>query len=272
MNRRCSNYLITMPTIFIRALVEQRKSLHCIEVKSILHGEIKGQGSKPGIATEVLTHNGISTRSVNIHFPHGVIGDKLLVREAWSWRVYNAKGDIEITYAADGEKAVFRKKDFDGIWTPPKVSRSFMSPVSMPAWATRFILDINSIEVKLLSEICDAEADSMGVESYYSETDGKWHYKDYFNLDSKLAQTITPQPITASQSLMSHYLSTKNARNKPYNSCPHMWLIGFETIRLSPGTFNTYHHSSIIPQIKPMDVAPVKVSRTPRTKKALETV
>ena len=262
MKRSCSNYLITMPTIFIKALVEQRKTLHFMDIKSILRGEIIGQGAKPEIAIEILTRNGIRTPALDVHFPHGVIGDKLLVREAWSCRQYNTKGDVEITYVTDGEKAVFRKKDFGDNWVMPKTIKSSMSPISMPAWATRFVLDISSIEVKRLSEINDTEADAIGVESFYSESDGKWHYKNYLRSNKEEEITIEAKPLSASESLNGYYLASKSAKNRNFNSCPQLWLIGFTPIRLPAGTFNTVLTSPAQMISSLLDVNAKKLNRT----------
>ncbi len=95
-------------------------------------------------------------RAGKIHYqggfrcPYGVPGDRLWVRE--TFRVEdgcsNESGRNGVHYRADDEPG-------DQRWT---------SPIYMPRWASRLILELTEVRVQRLQEISEADAKAEGVE------------------------------------------------------------------------------------------------------------
>jgi hypothetical protein len=80
-----------------------------------------------------------------IRCPHGLPGDRLWVREAWS-------GDKHrVDYRADGES---RHDRMVGGWRPS---------IHMPRWASRITLEVTGVRVERLQDISEADAKAEGV-------------------------------------------------------------------------------------------------------------
>lgn len=81
--------------------------------------------------------------------PFGRVGDRLWVRETFSYRDYGTVNEPalsdEIWYWADGNPSY-------GNWTRPKPC------IHMPAWASRITLEVMGVRVERLQEISNADA------------------------------------------------------------------------------------------------------------------
>jgi hypothetical protein len=106
-----------------------------------------------------------------IHCPYGEIGDRLWLREAWSYYEHETLFDC-IRYKADG---YCRKPDFarmteeqcgafemhcDGCGC---ADHRWRSPIHMPRWASRITLEIAGLRVERLQDISEEDAQAEGV-------------------------------------------------------------------------------------------------------------
>jgi hypothetical protein len=118
--------------------------------------------------------------------PHGVVGDRLWVREGWQTGAkldsLNAteiaakclaagypKPGAPIRYGADGAVTLWGDNDpVDfGAWGRKRSSRF------MPRWATRLTLQITGLRVERLQEISEADVLAEGIELVSSNCDGE---------------------------------------------------------------------------------------------------
>ena len=122
-------------------------------------------------------------RVVTLKKLKAAIGDRLWVRETWRpFSIDLAPWDIEVAYAADGERRIIKDGEFgDNDWTMPKAAdRGNVSPLFMPRWASRLTLAVTDARVERLQDISEADAIAEGVERapahdgwWKSQTDGK---------------------------------------------------------------------------------------------------
>lgn len=108
--------------------------------------------------------------------PYGKVGDRLWVRESWSYYEDTTLFDC-IRYRADN---AVRKPEFDKF---PDVSENtwhtfemrcdgvgcadhkWRSPIHMPRWASRITLEVTEVRVQRLQDISEADAIAEGVGS-----------------------------------------------------------------------------------------------------------
>ena len=81
--------------------------------------------------------------------PHGRIGDRLWVSEAWA-RTHVAQAMAEWIVYREGDN----RTDYGGPWKPS---------IHMPRWASRILLEIVSVRVERLQDISEADARAEGV-------------------------------------------------------------------------------------------------------------
>jgi hypothetical protein len=105
--------------------------------------------------------------------PYGRKRDRLWVKESWRPRIaHGCAGNtcdcasVSVQYASDKEDRFFADRDVPDEWTMPKsASRGFVSPLYMPRWASRILLEMDDIRVERVQEIADADAIAEGVET-----------------------------------------------------------------------------------------------------------
>jgi hypothetical protein len=105
----------------------------------------------------------------HIACPYGKPGDRLWVRETW----HGGNGSSGqpapgyVSYRADGEMMEFFRKK----------GNRWRSPIHMPRWASRIILEVESVRVERLQDITSDDALAEGVDtnpdSYIATIDGK---------------------------------------------------------------------------------------------------
>lgn len=95
-----------------------------------------------------------------VHSPYGVPGDRLWVRESFSYWHGLCSADVgePVHYWADGSPE-------DGDWTRPKPS------IHMPRWASRLTLEVTGVRVERLQLITEGDATAEGFTSTPAE---KW--------------------------------------------------------------------------------------------------
>lgn len=105
-------------------------------------------------------------RVVTLKKLKAAIGDRLWVKETWRpFSIDLAPWDIEVAYAADGERRIIKDGEFgDNDWTMPKAAeRGNVSPLFMPRWASRLTLTVTDVRVERLQDISEADAIAEGI-------------------------------------------------------------------------------------------------------------
>src|SRR5690348_15624171 len=77
-------------------------------------------------------------------------GDKLWVKETWRPETSHSHGmntcdcgDVNVTYAVDGESRYFEDSAINADWIMPKAAGTGnVSPLFMPRWASRILLEV----------------------------------------------------------------------------------------------------------------------------------
>lgn len=163
----------------VRAILEDRKTMTRRVIKEsvslghkIFNGDIKPH-------TPMINHKGIWLKPSEWS-PHGIIGDRLWVKEAFGYyssnpffRSYN--GDI--IYKADNPVRL------------PNLCLIFQTPIFMPRWASRILLEITAIRAERLQEITyeDILAEGWNVKTSLPITDktagedARLWYRDFWD-------------------------------------------------------------------------------------------
>ncbi len=128
--------------------------------------------------------------------PYGVPGDRLWVRECFSYWHGHCSLDVgaPVHYWADGNPE-------DGDWTKPKPS------IHMSRWASRLTLEITGVRVERLQDISEADARAEGCH----DTDGS------------LLQELSGSAVGAYALLWNDI----NSKRAPWASNPWVWVINF---------------------------------------------
>lgn len=105
--------------------------------------------------------------------PYGAIGDHLWVKETWRPATSLHTWDLDVTYRADGALRTIKDGEFgDRDWTMPKAAATGnVSPLFMPRWASRLVLEITDVRVERLLDCSDADARAEGLQWV---TPGMW--------------------------------------------------------------------------------------------------
>lgn len=106
--------------------------------------------------------------------PYGDHGHRLWVKE--TWRPYVAHGcamdacdcaDVNVMYAADGECRFFSDHEinrYNPEWCLPKAAdRGNVTPLFMPRWACRLVLEVTDVRVERLHAISEQDAVAEGA-------------------------------------------------------------------------------------------------------------
>lgn len=105
--------------------------------------------------------------------PYGKPGDRLWVKETWRPTTSLHPWDLDVTYRADGALRTIKDGEFgDRDWTMPKAAATGnVSPLFMPRWALRLVLEITDVRVERLLDCSDADARAEGLQWV---TPGMW--------------------------------------------------------------------------------------------------
>lgn len=96
-----------------------------------------------------------ATQTEDVLCPHGTVGDRLWVREAWAPAEAALPLLPGVLYRADYHTGL-EKRDGDEKWRPS---------IHMPRWASRITLEITGVRVERLQEISERDARSEGVDT-----------------------------------------------------------------------------------------------------------
>lgn len=158
--------------------------------------------------------------------PFGQPGDRLWVRE--TWRASNpVAGWVDCQYKAGMNRLVYLKgkeyKQAERFGMHRSIQDKWTSPVLMPRWASRIMLEIINVHVERLQDISEEDALGEGIRRIPHGMDG-----DYFHFSRTEAD---PQnwcfPDDAFRELWDK-LYTK--RSYGWDTNPWVWVIGFKQV------------------------------------------
>jgi hypothetical protein len=138
-----------------------------------------------------VDEKGVHTKDLTVCFPYGQPGDRLWVREKWM----DLRGE----------------------------DRRWKSPVTMPRWASRITLEIESVRVERLNEISEEDAITEGLAEYVPQRDdlreaGKWW--------------DGPSGVSAFRDPRNAYAAIWEADNFPgsWDENPRVWAVTFRLV------------------------------------------
>ena len=162
----------------------------------------------------------------------GEIGDRLWVRETWQ----EIGPDCLLTYKATYPSDLYAKRpELENV--PPLAGlkeRGYLwkSPMLMPRWASRILLEIIDIRVERLQDISEADALKEGIRNYNFEMeDSPDTYVGYTHLQKDDGKsTLYKTPAIAFERLW----DTLNAKKGyPWSSNPWVWVVEFKVIEVA---------------------------------------
>jgi hypothetical protein len=177
--------------------------------------------------------------------PYGIIGDRFWVRETWKPGAWRNDGRVAIDYQASpelthtpwvsiGEQAIqFIPKWLDEVaksglepnsdgryeWESGKSPLKWKSPIFMPRWASRIILEITDIRVEQLQDITEEDARAEGVIDGGCLNCGEHEPCGCGN----------PMP-DARDAYVSIWNTLNAKRGYPWESNPWVWAISFKVV------------------------------------------
>jgi len=92
------------------------------------------------------------------------VGDRIWVKE--TWRPIPDGPNVRVRYAADGHARVFAESHIPDSWELPMAAASGnVTPLYLPRWASRLVLEVTSVRVQRLQDISEEDALAEGVEA-----------------------------------------------------------------------------------------------------------
>jgi len=150
----------------------------------------------------------IEKRVILVNCPYGQVGDRLWVRETYYPCLdedQHLRGDC--VYKTDEDAHIVSK----GEWR---------SPMFMPRWASRILLEITEVRVERLQEISEADAIAEGVErDNYNESQG---WRNYFSVGC-----LSVSAVESFYSLWNR-INWKRGLNAGVN--PWVWVLGLRRV------------------------------------------
>ena len=235
-----SNQVKERPIIFsgemVKAMLDGKKTMTRRVVKSgfinhYKHAHIIRQSTdkkREGKAYFYDTPVGsmvLSSQLANNHY--GKVGDRLWVRE--THHVVGGIADYEIEEIKQGLQDVknFVSYKADGYGNP--CDGGWTTPMFMPRWASRILLEIIDIRVERLQDISEADALKEGIRNYNFEMeDSPDTYVGYTHLQKDDGKsTLYKTPAIAFERLW----DTLNAKKGyPWSSNPWVWVVEFKVV------------------------------------------
>lgn len=136
-------------------------------VRAILAGEkTQTRRAIKGVENDNCLHKGkhhfhvLDIEKSVLHCPYGKPGDAIWVREAWRSRGDGGR-DNYISPRHLRPHGVWYEAD--GIATESERVGKLRSSLHMPLWASRILLEVVSVRVERLTDICDQDAEAEGI-------------------------------------------------------------------------------------------------------------
>ena len=244
----------TMTRRLVKGDISKYKHAHIIKQSSDKSREGKAYFYDEPVGCMVLS-------SQLVKCPYGKIGDRLWVREAYTVTGWNCDdGSVYIKYLADGHEQYFDNetdemecaidslvasvcKELDKRKVPMLNDEAYdcsldrnkprnRSPMLMPRFASRILLEITDIRVERLNDISEADALKEGIRNYNFEMeDSPDTYVGYTHLQKDDGKsTLYKTPAIAFERLW----DTLNAKKGyPWSSTPWVWAIEFKVIEVA---------------------------------------
>lgn len=153
----------------------------------------------------------------------GEIGDRLWVRE--THHVVGGTADYEIEEIKQGLQDIknFASYKADGYGNP--CDGGWTSPMFMPRWASRILLEITDIRVERLNDISEADCEKEGFRFY-----------PLSRICFKPCSTKHPSGHGSNnyKSIFGEYWDTLNAKKGyPWSSNPWVWVVEFKVVEVA---------------------------------------
>jgi len=161
--------------------------------------------------------------------PYGMPGTRLWAREAWR-PVERSTNDgwTAIEYRADGAigKRYWRNADPARQLAARALDpdRHWRSPLFLPRWASRLLLEVDSIRVERLQEISEEDARAEGVTQTFAERFAEFSAEQCLT-SGELASS---RPYAASYAVAWDELNDERAT---WKSDPWVWVLSFHVIQ-----------------------------------------
>lgn len=183
---------------------------------------------------ELARINDLKRTYTKIGNPYGNVGDRLWVRETWIQGyddpLIESEGDdenaVSIIYKADG-KEEYRTCSAEtaenwGDFSADSEIVGFKSPIHMPRWASRILLEITDIRVERLNDISEADCEKEGFRFY-----------PLSRICFKPSSTKHPNGHGSNnyKSIFGEHWDTLNAKKGyQWSSNPWVWVIEFKKV------------------------------------------
>lgn len=176
--------------------------------------------------------------------PYGQVGDRLWVKEVWRDRFGTAYANYgtgnaypiddirEVDYKSGGNGyfiggCIFRDDELSAKWAEWS---KWKSPLFMPRWASRILLEITDIRVERVQDVSEEDAIAEGIEfdsgweeecgEGYTTGEGWMNYKTQdFSCES------------AKESYHTIWDSLNAKRGYPWESNPWVWVVSFKVVQ-----------------------------------------
>ncbi len=164
--------------------------------------------------------------------PYGKPGDRLFVKETWRVRSdvwqWVERGLVTIGYEADSTTSTLSSSDKAGdYWTASDEDARRRSSTTMPLWASRITLEVESVRVQRVQEISNPDALAEGCELRFcapcSES-GYWP-------DGTACEDCSGEGrVSESQVFHELWDSTNAKRGYGWDTSPWVWAITFRRV------------------------------------------
>lgn len=257
-----SNQVKERPIIFsgemVKAILDGKKTMTRRAVKTQPRDECTEIATSAcfGHVEYRSTSEDRQTQSIlaKIKCPYGKIGDRLWVREAYTVTGWNCDdGSVYIKYLADGHEQYFDNetdemecaidslvasvcKELDKRKVPMLNDEAYdcsldenkprnRSPMSMPRFASRLLLEITDIRVERLNDISEADCEKEGFRFY-----------PLSRICFKPCSTKHPSGHGSNnyKSIFGEYWDTLNAKKGyQWSSNPWVWVVEFKVVEVA---------------------------------------
>lgn len=174
--------------------------------------------------------------------PHGVVGDRLWVRETWRTLERESDGVDGILYRADeafipiantraAAEAWVAANRRDGKWRPS---------IFMPRWASRITLEITEVRIEKVQDISSEDVLAEGVRIPFGErtlADGTTKREPYLRITGKYRpheySKLHPHKWAESEWLRVHFASlwdSINGKHAPWEDNDWVWVVSFAVV------------------------------------------
>lgn len=226
-----SNQVKERPIIFsgemVKAILDGKKTMTRRAVKTQPRDECTEIATSAcfGHVEYRSTSEDRQTQSIlaKIKCPYGKIGDRLWVRE--THHVVGGTADYEIEEIKQGLQDIknFASYKADGYGNP--CDGGWASPMFMPRWASRILLEITDIRVERLNDISEADCEKEGFRFY-----------PLSRICFKPCSTKHPSGHGSNnyKSIFGEYWDTLNAKKGyPWSSNPWVWVVEFKVVEVA---------------------------------------